>query len=229
MLSELDKVLTKEELELARENEITRILECHAEDFFSILEINPLEIDVNALQNETKKKFRRTSLLIHPDKTSNPRAPLAFDRLKKSEQVLSTPYPLSKAEEDQLDTNAKTLASDKSRLLDIYHAARKQIEDTSTSLEHRDTEGILLRNKVSQILTNEQRGAEIERNFQQRQLAQQRAESKKLEEEKKILKKLETQWEDDRDKRVSNWRKYANKVEKKRPKKKNSKKDKLLV
>ena len=38
--------------------------------------------------SDIKKVYRAKSLLIHPDKTSNPNAPDAFDRLKKAQTVL---------------------------------------------------------------------------------------------------------------------------------------------
>ena len=39
-------------------------------------------------ESDIKKCYRTKSLLIHPDKTTNPRAPDAFDRLKKAQTEL---------------------------------------------------------------------------------------------------------------------------------------------
>lgn len=39
-------------------------------------------------EGDIKKCYRNKSLLIHPDKTTNPNAPDAFDRLKKAQTVL---------------------------------------------------------------------------------------------------------------------------------------------
>ncbi len=39
-------------------------------------------------ESDIKITYRKTSLLIHPDKTKNPQAPEAFDRLKKAQTEL---------------------------------------------------------------------------------------------------------------------------------------------
>ena len=39
--------------------------------------------------SDIKIQYRKRSLLIHPDKTTNPAAPDAFDRLKKAQQTLT--------------------------------------------------------------------------------------------------------------------------------------------
>lgn len=219
MSDELDKVLSAEELALTKDKEIERVLNCCQWDYFSILQINPLKEDDN-LQNQIKKTYRRKTLLIHPDKVANPKAPLAFDRLKKAELVLS--FDIPENESASQDERSKSLISEKRRLLAIYQDAENQIlnskkipKDESSDDEH--YQQLLL--KVSEILNEEIRLDEVEKNFQQQQEAKRLAEIKKAQQERELKKKLASQWEDERDVRVNNWRSYTNKIDK--PKKRN--------
>lgn len=52
-------------------------------DAYAVLGLKP-----GVPESDIKKIFRAKSLLIHPDKTTNPRAPDAFDRLKKAQTEL---------------------------------------------------------------------------------------------------------------------------------------------
>ena len=47
-----------------------------------------LDLQPGVPESEIKVCYRKKSLLIHPDKTTNPRAPDAFDRLKKAQTTL---------------------------------------------------------------------------------------------------------------------------------------------
>ncbi len=52
-------------------------------DAYAVLDLKP-----GVPESDIKKCYRVKSLLIHPDKTSNPQAPDAFDRLKKAQTML---------------------------------------------------------------------------------------------------------------------------------------------
>ena len=52
-------------------------------DAYAVLDLQP-----GVPESDIKKTYRTKSLLIHPDKTSNPMAPDAFDRLKKAQTTL---------------------------------------------------------------------------------------------------------------------------------------------
>ncbi len=47
-----------------------------------------LDLQPGVPESDIKIVYRKKSLLIHPDKTKNPQAPEAFDRLKKAQTVL---------------------------------------------------------------------------------------------------------------------------------------------
>ncbi len=47
-----------------------------------------LDLQPGVPESDIKLTYRKKSLLIHPDKTTNPQAPDAFDRLKKASTEL---------------------------------------------------------------------------------------------------------------------------------------------
>lgn len=199
MSTELEKVLYLEEAGLNKDNEIQRILDVYEKDYFAVLDIaveDVLNISPEELLKSVKKVYRKKTLLIHPDKTTNPSAPVAFARLKKAELILSTPL------DNEDDTK-----TEKKRLLDIYQACKSAAD---------------IRKEVSKILKSEIKQDEIEVLYQQRQDAQRFAEMKKQRQEAELKKKLESTWEDARDVRVQNWREYTGKVQKKKKKTKNN-------
>jgi len=234
MSDELDRVLSAEELALSKDREIERVLDCCPWDYYSILGINPLKKD-DQLQNQIKRTYRKKTLLIHPDKVSNPKAPHAFDRLKKAELVLSFEVPENESEIESLDDASKLYINEKKRLLAIYSDAEnrllrsKKIQQGDNYSEE-DYHRILA--LVTEILNDEIKLEEVEKNFQQQQEAKKMADLKRVQQERELKKKLATKWEDERDIRVNNWRSYTNKVQKpnsKKKKKSDSSKMKVLA
>ena len=65
---------------------ITRILRLGPREYYAALDLprTATEVDV-------KKAFKRASMRIHPDKCSDPRATIAFQRLSEANSVLSDP------------------------------------------------------------------------------------------------------------------------------------------
>jgi DnaJ family protein C protein 8 len=55
----------------------------NARNSYAVLGLKP-----GVPESDIKVAYRKTSLLIHPDKTKNPLAPEAFDRLKKAQTEL---------------------------------------------------------------------------------------------------------------------------------------------
>lgn len=204
-MSDVDNLLNAEQLALAKDQEIERILGCCQWDYFDLLEIDPNEQDIPL---KVKKTFRRKTLLVHPDKVSNKKAPVAFDRIKRAERVLSV-NPETTSESD------KPLLVERERLLAIY-------KDASTRADQKNKKQIV--KLVEEILNDEIKLEQIEKDFERRQEANKIEELNKIRKERELKKKLESKWEDDRDVRVLNWRKYTSKVEKKNTKSKKVKK-----
>ncbi|KAI0775216.1 hypothetical protein BD413DRAFT_534039 [Trametes elegans] len=90
---EIERLLSREATAFQREIEVDRILKAFKLNPYEILDIHE-----TATPEEIKKKYRHLSLFIHPDKTSHPRAPEAFDLLKKAESEVS-----DKAKREELD------------------------------------------------------------------------------------------------------------------------------
>jgi len=77
------EALESEEKEYLKDAEIDRILKAFRLDAYAVLDLQP-----GVPESDIKKCYRVKSLLIHPDKTKNPLAPDAFDRLKKAQTEL---------------------------------------------------------------------------------------------------------------------------------------------
>lgn len=226
-MDSLDKTLQIEALKLNQDEEISRVLSCCEWDYFSILEINPLMINIDDLNNIVKRSYRKKSLFIHPDKTSNKDSELAFDRLKKAEQVLSIQEQENSETTIQNDTPID-LINEKKRLIDIYNDVGKDYSDKSTDFNSEPWKQ--LRQGVMKILNEEMKFVKVEKDYQQRQEAIRLAEIKAKQQERELKKKFDNKWEDERDLRVNSWRKYTDKVEKVKHKgKKKSKKLKVLA
>lgn len=81
-----DELLTEffaEVREVDRDNEVNRIL--------GAFKINPYEqmgIRFDATIDQINRHYRKTSLLVHPDKCKHPRAKDAFDTLRQAQQAL---------------------------------------------------------------------------------------------------------------------------------------------
>ncbi|KAJ8608539.1 hypothetical protein MRB53_039593 [Persea americana] len=93
---DFDQVLKAENAEFLKDQEIDRILKAFKLDAYAVLDILP-----GCTTKDIRNIFRKKSLLIHPDKTSNEKAPgndfhaysytdktEAFDKLKRAESEL---------------------------------------------------------------------------------------------------------------------------------------------
>ncbi|KAG7837488.1 hypothetical protein KL942_004376 [Ogataea angusta] len=112
MSTDIERELKREETKLARvsmsppaatnrqDKEIDRILRQCKLDHYSVLGVQP-GISVA----DVSKLYRKKSLLIHPDKTSHPRAVEAFDLLKKASNALQDDKERKRL--DQMWTDAR--------------------------------------------------------------------------------------------------------------------------
>lgn len=201
---DIEKALAQGELELIKDNEIDRILLCFKLDSYSILELQP-----GCSLTDIKKTYRKKSLLIHPDKTSNTRAPDAFDVLKKAHSNL---------EDDKARERLDGIFADARRLL--IRERKWTIND-----ERLKSDEFLKdwRAKTKALLIEE----EFMKRLETKQKLQQEGEAKrKLEEAnelRKVKRKIDKTWEDKREDRVANWQSWVQKLGKKK------KKSKVLV
>ena len=160
---------------------------------------------------DIKRAYRKKSLLIHPDKTPNPRAPDAFDRLAGAHQAL-----LDETKRGILD---EAIADARSLLI-------RERKLTIDSEEVKDPDREFMRawkEKVKFVLAdNEVRRIRQAKGAMRDEGRQQRKEEEELA-EKKRKRDHAQDWEKTRDSRIGNWRDFQKKEDAKKSKKKKMK------
>ncbi|KAG7878200.1 hypothetical protein KL905_003960 [Ogataea polymorpha] len=212
MSTDIERELKREETELARvrvflstttnrqDKEIDRILrECKL-DHYSVLGVQP-GISVA----DVSKLYRKKSLLIHPDKTRHPRAVEAFDLLNKASNALQDDKERKRL--DQMWTDArKVLIKENGWSID---------DERLTTAEFLES----WRAKVRELLIEEEFIRRVELKKQQNEELKKRKERDAELEQRQEEKRLRDAWESKRDERVTSWRKFSDKNEKKKRKK----------
>lgn len=206
---DVERALKTVEGSLSTDKEIHRILNSFRLDSYSLLELQP-----GCSEDDIKKLYRKKSLLIHPDKTDNKRAPDAFDLLKKAHNDLLN-------EESRIRLDNKF--TDSRRMLILQK--KWTVDD-----DRLKGEGFLAewREKVKELLIEEELMKKIELKKQMEEEGEEQRRNEEAQERRKLQQELKTQWENERDHRVGNWRNYAKKIEKKKIKLRN-KKPKVLI
>jgi DnaJ family protein C protein 8 len=145
--------------------------------------------------SDIKARYRQRSLLIHPDKTSNPAAPDAFDRLKKAQTELMDEKARERLDEAIADARMllmrerKLSADDEEvRGQDFLRAWREKSKLVLIDNEHRR------RKQLKAQMQDEGR--------------QQRKEEEELTERKR-KREFEGKWEESREGRISSWREFS--------------------
>ncbi|EDK37576.2 hypothetical protein PGUG_01674 [Meyerozyma guilliermondii ATCC 6260] len=193
-MEDLEKELSAQEAALSRDREIERVLSCASGDHFAVLDIWPGE--------DGKKAYRRKTILIHPDKTDNPQAPEAFDRLKKAERVVNA-----------IKENDEEFYLERERLESIY----KHVGFDNSKPE---TRSVATRDEAAKVLKREKAKLETDQSIERYQQEQENKRQMELQKQRLAKRKQDSVWEDQRDTRVQNWRNYVHKVDKKTKKKK---------
>jgi DnaJ homolog subfamily C member 8 len=158
-------------------------------DPYSVLDIQP-----GVPPDEIKKVYRKKSLLIHPDKTKNPRASDAFDRLKKAEAEL-----MDDKKRESLDN--------------LIAAARKavifeqKLDQNSDYIKSDEFWGVV-RQKTKQFLIDDELRRRKAKKLQMEQEGRERHEAEEAEKEAKRKREAEKEWEETREERVDSWRSF---------------------
>jgi DnaJ family protein C protein 8 len=163
-------------------------------------------------ESDIKKVYRTKSLLIHPDKTPNPLAPDAFDRLKKAQTVL-----LDEKLRAELDEN----------IADARMLLMRDKKLTADDEETRSPEFLKeWREKTAWVIRDNELRKQRQLKAQMREEG--RAQKKEDEElaERKRKRDHEQAWEKSRDTRINSWRDYQ---QGKKPDTEGSKKKKKKV
>ncbi|KAI0387852.1 DnaJ domain-containing protein [Hypomontagnella monticulosa] len=181
--------LEAESKEFDKDAEIDRILKAFRLDAYAVLDLNP-----GIPESDIKMAYRKKSLLIHPDKTKNPQAPEAFDRLKKAQTELIDEKHRERLDEAIADARMLLIRENKwtvdSPELKTEDFAKKWREKTREVLIDNE-----LRRKRQMKAQMQEEGRE------QRKVDQEL-------EDRKRKRQHEQDWESTRDQRIDSWRQF---------------------
>ncbi|KAF7504878.1 hypothetical protein GJ744_001599 [Endocarpon pusillum] len=186
---ELDALnaLEKEAKEYDKDAEIDRIIKAFRLDAYAVLDLQPGVPD-----SDIKVAYRKKSLLIHPDKTTNPSAPDAFDRLNKAQTTLLDEK--ARAQLDECIADARGILIRKHK----YNLDSPELKTESFKKEWRQ--------KTVEVLVD----AEARRRKQMKAKMQEEGREKRKEDEeieqRKRKRDHEKSWEDSREERIGSWR-----------------------
>ncbi|KAK3714994.1 DnaJ sub C member 8 [Vermiconidia calcicola] len=192
ILAELDK----ESKEFDKDSEIDRIRNAFRANAYDVLDLQPGVPD-----EDIKKTYRKKSLLIHPDKSSNPYAPDAFDRLALAHQTL-------------LDEKKRAILDE--AIGDARMLLIRDLKLTIDSEEVKDPDVKFMKawkEKVKFVLADmEDRRKRQMKAQMQEEGRQQRKDDEEIAERKR-KREHEVEWEKTRDKRIDSWRDFSKKKE----------------
>ncbi len=138
--------------------------------------------------------YRKKSLLIHPDKTKNPQAPDAFDRLKKAETELMDEKHRTQLDEAISDARMLLMRENK------WTADSPETKTDDFKRKWADKTKFVL-------IDNEQRRRRQAKGQMQEEGREQRRADEELEDRKR-KRQHEQDWEATRDKRIDSWRQF---------------------
>ncbi|KAH9827917.1 J domain-containing protein spf31 [Teratosphaeria destructans] len=177
-----------------QDSEIERIRSAFRANAYDVLDLQPGVPD-----EDIKKTYRKKSLLIHPDKSSNPLAPDAFDRLAIAYQALLDEKKRAKLDEAIADARM-LLIRDRGLTTDSEEVKDPDVEFMRAWKE-----------KVKFVLAdNEARRQRQLKAQMQEEGRQQRKEEEELEARKR-KREHEVDWERTRDTRINSWREFSRK------------------
>lgn len=164
--------------------------------------------------SDIKITYRRKSLLIHPDKTKNPRAPDAFDRLKKAQTELMDEKHRERLDEAIADARMLLLRENK------WTVDSPEIKtDAFDKMWREKAKAVLIDNE-------HRRRRQMKGQMQEEGRAQRQADE--VLEERKRKRQHEQDWEATRDERISSWRSFQKGKAGDVPEKKKKKKPKPI-
>ncbi|KAL2208939.1 hypothetical protein CC79DRAFT_1332131 [Sarocladium strictum] len=181
--------LELEAKEFDKDAEIDRILKAFRLDAYAVLDLQP-----GVPESDIKVTYRKKSLLIHPDKTKNPLAPDAFDRLKKAQTELMDEKHRERLDEAIADARMLLIRENK------WTVDSPELKTDEFAKKWRD--------KAREVLVdNEHRRRRQVKAQMQEEGREQRRQDEEVEERKR-KRKHDQDWEATRDTRISSWRDF---------------------
>ncbi|KAF2631952.1 DnaJ-domain-containing protein [Macroventuria anomochaeta] len=189
MADDIEAELNAAGKELDKDAEIERIRNIFSLNAYAVLDLQP-----GVPESDIKKVYRTKSLLIHPDKTSNPNAPDAFDRLKKAQTVL-----LDEKLRAELDEN----------IADARMLLMREKKLTADDEETRGPEFLKeWREKTAWVIRDNELRKQRQMKAQMREEGRQQKKEDEEMVERKRKRDHEQAWEKSRDTRINSWRDY---------------------
>ncbi|KAI0874673.1 DnaJ domain-containing protein [Hypoxylon argillaceum] len=182
-------LLEAESKEFDKDAEIDRILKAFRLDAYAVLDLQP-----GVPESDIKITYRKKSLLIHPDKTKNPQAPDAFDRLKKAQTELMDEKHRERLDEAIADARMLLIRENK------WTVDSPELKTDSFAKKWRDKSREVL-------IENEMRRKRQTKAAMQEEGREQRKADDELEVRKR-KRQHEQDWEATRDQRIDSWRQF---------------------
>jgi len=211
-IEEADKVLTSDQ-QIARLNR-------PGSKYFNLNPFDVLQVSHETSNEEVRKKYRKLSILVHPDKNpeDKERAQKAFDAVKKSWETLNS----EKAREECLNV----VQDAKDRLDTKLKQKKKKLKKEGKSSEIPEDDSFTyqkeLHKETCKLFADL---AVVRKELETRQMNEkkrQREQEMKQQEELKMKKEWDKNYEESREERVSSWQDFT-KTAKKRKSSKASK------
>ncbi|KAF7562508.1 hypothetical protein G7046_g1621 [Stylonectria norvegica] len=196
--------LVAEAKEFDKDAEIDRILRAFRLDAYAVLDLQP-----GVPESDIKMCYRKKSLLIHPDKTRNPQAPDAFDRLKKAQTELMDEKHRERLDEAIADARMLLIRENK------WTVDSPELKTEDFSKQWRE------KSKMVLIDGEHRRRRQVKAQMQEEGREQRRVDEEV--EERKRKRQHEQDWEATRDVRISSWREFKDKKSGRGPEKKKKK------
>ena len=158
-----------------------------------------LDLQPGVPESDIKVCYRKKSLLIHPDKTDNPQAPDAFDRLKKAQTELMDEKQRARLDESIADA----------RML-LIRERKLTVDSEEVKNPDKEFKEAWRRKTVEVLVDNEHR----RRKQLKAQMQEEGREQKKADEEIEVRKRKrehEVAWEQTREGRIGSWRDFQQK------------------
>jgi DnaJ family protein C protein 8 len=159
-------------------------------DAYAVLGLQP-----GVPEGDIKKVYRAKSLLIHPDKTKNPLAPDAFDRLKKAQSML-----LDEKLRAELDENVAD-----ARML-LMREKKLTADDEETRSEEFRKEW---REKTIWVIRDNEMRKQRQMKAQMREEGRQQKKEDEEAAERKRKRDHDDAWEKSREQRIGSWRDFT--------------------
>lgn len=153
-----------------------------------------LDLNPGVPESDIKLVYRKKSLLIHPDKTKNPLAPEAFDRLKKAQTELMDEKHRERLDEAIADARMLLIRENK------WTVDSPELQAPAFARAWRD--------KAREVLVDNEmrRKRQMKAQMQEEGREQRRADQE--DQDRKRKRQHEQDWESTRDQRIDSWRQF---------------------